>query len=159
MSDELDDPLFGDEMSVDARVAALADAPDFSDDALADRHGTTAMTPQLTINWREITDEDRPAACEELAAWVHDWLVPRYRVKANVVPDCWWEHGDYVEELSALHTAWRIAFDPADGGWGPIGWHERFALALTRAPLNSKRCAELHHDDTTRTMRAAPSTF
>ncbi|MFC3399367.1 hypothetical protein ACFOEP_13210 [Microbacterium amylolyticum] len=63
-----------------------------------------------------------------------------------------------LEELSALHAAWIVAFDEADGGYGPIGWHERWALARTRDAFREK-CAEKHRDDRTREMPAAPDTF
>ncbi|MFB8191369.1 DUF4913 domain-containing protein [Microbacterium sp. NPDC055988] len=154
-----DAPAFDEGMSLDDLVAKLGEDPDFSDQALADRHGTTPLNPQLTINWREINDEDRPDACRELVSWVHDWLIPRYQVKAKVIPDCWWEHSEYIEELSALHTAWLVAFDAADGGWGPIGWHERYALAQTRSPLNKERCAGEHRPDLERSMPKAPTVF
>ena len=157
--DDSPQPEFSGDMSLDDLVAKLESDPEFSPEALADRHGTSALNPQLTVNWREISDEDRTEACRTLAEWVQGWLVPRYNIKAKMIPDCWWEHADFVEELSALHTAWLVAFDPADAGWGPIGWHERFALAQTRSPLNKERCASGHRVDPGRTMPAVSASF
>ena len=48
-----DDPApseFGSDMSLEDLVAKLEKDPDFSAEALADRHGTTALNPQLTVN-------------------------------------------------------------------------------------------------------------
>lgn len=137
----------------------LENDPEFTDAKLANRDDASELTPQLTINWRTIPDEDRAEACQTLASWVNDWLIPRYYVKAKAVPDCWWQHTDLVEELSALHTAWLVAFDPADGGWGPIGWHERFALAQTRTAFNAGACADDHRTAPVREVPAPPTVF
>lgn len=146
------------DLDLDALMAQLEASPDFTDEALADRDGVTPMNPQLTVNWRTITEEERPEACRTLAAWVHEWLIPRYGIKAKRIPDCWWQHTDLIEELSALHTAWQVAFDAADAGWGPIGWHERFAAALTREAFR-ERCVNEHRDDPKRSMPLPPATF
>lgn len=156
-----DDPApseFGSDMSLEDLVAKLENDPEFSAEALADRHGTTALNPQLTVNWRDISDEDRPDACRKLAEWVHEWLIPRYNIKSKMIPDCWWQHTDLIEELSALHSAWLVAFDPADAGWGPIGWHERFALAQTRAAFR-ERCVGTHRPDPERVIPPLPESF
>jgi hypothetical protein len=153
--DDGSDLHFDPEMSIDDLVRKLESDPEFSSEALADRHGTSALSPQLTINWRTIGDDERPEACRTLATWVQEWLIPRYNIKAKMIPDCWWQHSDLVEELSALHTAWLVAFDAADAGWGPIGWHERFALAQTR-PAFRERCTGGHRPDPSRTMPVVP---
>jgi hypothetical protein len=49
----------------------------------------------------------------ELATWV-DWLHTTYDLRANTgVPACWPAHPGAVEELAALHAAWRQAADEA----------------------------------------------
>lgn len=131
---------------------------DWSDEALADRNGGQEMVGAVVVNWRDISDEDRPEACRELAEWVQGWLVPRYGIPRKQVPDCWFDHPALVEELSALHTAWLIAFDGADAGYGPIGWHERFALARTREAFR-ERCADEHRAERVRPMPEVPDTF
>lgn len=84
------------------------------------------------IDWSRL---DGPAADEALAAlasWV-SWLVCRYAIDPREIPPCWAEHGDLFEELSALHTAHRAAFDPAGPPTGPADWHT--LAANTRARL------------------------
>jgi len=132
---------------------------DWSPEALADRDTGREMVSPAIVNWREIADEDRAEACRALAEWVQDWLVPRYALTRKVIPDCWYRHSAMVEELSALHTAWLVAFDETDAGYGPIGWHERFALARTREAFREK-CPEGHRDERPpRTMPEVPDTF
>ncbi len=47
----------------------------------------------------------------ELATWV-EWLHTTYDLRANTgVPACWPAHPGVVEELAALHAAWRQAAD------------------------------------------------
>ena len=85
----------------------------------------------LVTNWHELSDAEAAQRWEALRAWV-EWFTVRYNVPISVVPDCWWRHGAIVEELSALHTAHHAAFDLSDSGFGPIGWHERLAIAIPR---------------------------
>lgn len=128
----------------------------WDDDNLADRSSAPELNAAaLTVNWRDISDENRAEACRELASWVHEWLIPRYQLGARQIPACWWQHGNMVEELSALHTAWRVCFDAADGGFGPIGWHERFALALQR-PAFATKCIDGHRPERPRTDLMTP---
>lgn len=146
-----------DGLTIEQLAAELDD--DWSPEALADRDGGRDMVSPAIVNWRDIDDEDREEACRALAEWVQDWLVPRYALTRKVVPDCWYRHPAMVEELSALHTAWMVAFDETDAGYGPIGWHERFALARAREAFREK-CAEGHRDERSpRTMPEAPDTF
>lgn len=146
-------------MTMDELVERLETDPEFSAEALADRHGESALTPQLTVNWRDIDDEERPDACRALTSWVQDWLIPRYSIKARTIPDCWWAHGDLIEELSALHAAWLVAFDAQDAGWGPIGWHERFAAALSRKTFTERCAGNTHRADPVRTLAKPPEVF
>ena len=56
-----------------------------------------------------------------------------------------------VEELSAIHTAWLASFDSTDAGYGPIGWHERFAQTCSRLKSHYKgECSRGHTDRPTR---------
>ena len=65
-------------------------------------------------------------------SWVR-WLVTRYCLDHREIPPCWAEHGDLIEELSALHTAHQAAYDPTGPASGPSEWHQ--VLANTRARL------------------------
>ncbi|MDF2506215.1 MAG: hypothetical protein K0Q52_74 [Microbacterium sp.] len=96
-----------------------------------DRHTPSDIIGGDTINWRTLTSADAAAVWEALREWV-EWFTTRYSVPVSTVPDCWWQHGQLVEELSALHAAHNAAFDPSDTGFGPIGWHERLSIALPR---------------------------
>lgn len=145
------------DMSIEDLVASLED-DSWSAAALDDREGAPTMLTPTVVNWRKIADDERADACSALADWVQNWLVPRYALQRRLVPDCWHQHPSMVEELSALHTAWLVAFDEADGGFGPIGWHERFALALTRDAFKEK-CADGHRDTPARTMPQVPAVF
>lgn len=106
--------------------------------------------PPIVVNWRTMDAADAAAAMDELTEWVQ-WLVQRYNVTNQALPACWASHTDLVEELSALHTAWKVAFDETDGGYGPIGWHERFAAALTRRAFQP-RCQAGHREDRPRQL-------
>lgn len=97
----------------------------------APRYGPSTPIGAHTINWRTLTDEDAAAEWALLREWV-EWFTVRYNIPISVIPTCWWQHGPLVEELSALHTAHDAAFDQADAGFGPIGWHERLTIAIPR---------------------------
>ncbi|MGF3057332.1 DUF4913 domain-containing protein [Microbacterium sp. YY-01] len=145
-------------MTMEELVDRLENDTEFSAEALADRHRESALDPQVIVNWREITGMQRINASRALVEWVHEWLIPRYAVKTRTVPDCWWQHGDLIEELSALHTAWLVAFDPADAGYGPVGWHERYAAALQRSTMRS-RCEGGHRADLVRVLPEIPESL
>lgn len=83
------------------------------------------------INWRTLEDEDAPQVWTDLRDWVI-WFTHRYNIASRKIPPCWFKHGALVEELSGLHTAWLVSYDSLDAGYGPIGWHERLAVAIPR---------------------------
>lgn len=99
---------------------------------LDSRDGVDEVMGAKITRWRDMPDEDAAAAWDELRAFV-EWIVTRYELTDNIIPPCWYRHGPLVEELSALRAAWDASFVvETDGGLGPIGWHERFALAQQR---------------------------
>ncbi|MFB8385582.1 hypothetical protein ACFC3F_00400 [Microbacterium sp. NPDC055910] len=113
------DGMLADDLALDARQ----------------RGGTSAAIAAHVVNWRTLTDEGAPVEWAALRAWV-EWFTVRYHVPHSVIPNCWWQHGALVEELSALHTAHTVSFDSSDTGYGPVGFHEHLTLAhprLTRA--------------------------
>jgi len=95
------------------------------------RYGNSSPIGGLVTNWRELSDAEATERWNVLRDWVEWWTI-RYNIPVSVVPNCWWQHGNIVEELSALHTAHVAAFDTSDAGFGPIGWHERLAIAVPR---------------------------
>jgi len=98
------------------------------------------------VNWRELEDSDAPETWAELRDWVQ-WLTNRYELGARTIPDCWYRHGGVVEELSALHTAWKASFSSADSGYGPIGWHERLFVCEQRLTKRYEGICGSGHQD------------
>jgi hypothetical protein len=91
-----------------------------------------AASPAPVVDWRTLSDADAPAAWNALREWV-EWFTVRYNIPELMVPGaCWYKHGALVDELSALHAAHVVAFDPSDTGHGPIKWHEQLNAALPR---------------------------
>ena len=95
------------------------------------RDGTSDPLGAHVVNWQTVPDENAADEWRRLRAWV-EWFTVRYTIPQSTIPNCWWRHGALVEELSALHSAHTAAFDPSDAGFGPIGWHERLAIAWAR---------------------------
>jgi hypothetical protein len=96
------------------------------------------------VNWKTLTDIEAPAVWAQLADWV-DWFTARYQISVRKIPACWYRHGDLVEELSALHTAWQVSYSTLDGGYGPIGWHERLTVSMQRiATIYPSECSTSH---------------
>lgn len=85
------------------------------------------------VDWARLTGDAAAEALAVLAAWV-GWLARRYAIDPREIPLCWAEHGEFVEELSALHTAHRAAYDHDGSPAGPADWHA--TLANTRARLH-----------------------
>lgn len=87
---------------------------------------------------------------DELAAWV-GWLTATYDVvPSRAVPPCWPAHRGVVEELAALHAAWREAAIRA-GGQKPtdalIFWHERWLhpfLERMHEAFQTRSCTDRH---------------
>ncbi|WP_345752570.1 hypothetical protein [Microbacterium rhizophilus] len=97
------------------------------------------------VDWRHLPPDRVRAEWTALREWV-EWFTVRYTVPVSVVPNCWWKHGALVEELSALHVAHLAAFDESDSGFGPVGWHERLALARPRLQNAGAGCASGHFE-------------
>lgn len=87
--------------------------------------------PALPICWAAHTPEDQRLLLEELDLWV-TWLAHHYALDRRHVPECWTQHWELVEELSALHLAWEGAFATTAQADAPLAWHERFAAARSR---------------------------
>ena len=68
--------------------------------------------------WAEVPASDAVAQWSELEVWVR-WLVERYRL-GPLIPPCWPAHGWAVEELSALHAAWKGVYYGPGFPDGPI---------------------------------------
>ena len=129
-----------DDIPLDDLVASLADG--WADQAPRQSPGMLGIR---VINWRTLEDEDAPQVWTDLREWVV-WFTHRYNIATRKIPPCWYKHGALVEELSALHVAWLVSYDSLDAGYGPIGWHERLAVAIPR--LATWYNGECHNEHT-----------
>ena len=77
-----------------------------------------------------------------------DWLVPRYEL-SELIPPCWWQHGSFVEELTALWVSWTAAYLDEEASLdAPLAWHERFAACRTRlVEWDKLACGQRGHRD------------
>jgi hypothetical protein len=92
--------------------------------------GTRAM-PALPVRLDTLGPDDTRKHMAQLAAWI-DWLTTRYQLDHRTIPPCWAHHGELVEELSALRTAWLSSYALTSPGGAPLAWHEAFAHCRTR---------------------------
>lgn len=83
------------------------------------------------IAWPALDESETADALAELQDWLA-WLTHRYGLDHRHVPACWALHGELIEELSALHTAWQRAYAPDATGEAPLRWHESFDGARSR---------------------------
>jgi hypothetical protein len=95
------------------------------------RGGSDAAPGSRAVRWRDLPPEQARVEWETLRQWV-EWVTTRFDVPVTLIPDCWWKHPALVEELSALHVAWRTAYDKQDTGLGPVMWLERWHNAKAR---------------------------
>ena len=109
----------------------------------------------MTYRWRDMDPRTARAVWEHLGRWVR-WLVQTYHLPTSVVPDCWWKHSDIVAELYALQRAEQASYTEDDGGFGPLGFHERLEHGISRLREETKRagCVGLqqHRDLAERTL-------
>jgi len=95
------------------------------------RTGSDASPGTRAIRWRDLPPDLAPVEWGTLREWV-EWVTTRFDVPVTLIPSCWWKHPALVEELSALHVAWRTAYDKQDTGLGPVMWLERWHAAKVR---------------------------
>ncbi|HEY8588165.1 MAG TPA: hypothetical protein VIL55_01305 [Naasia sp.] len=98
------------------------------DPALESAYSTGNARP---VRWRDLPAERAAEEWDALRAWV-EWVTARFDVPLTLIPTCWWKHPALVEELTALHTAWRAAYADTDTGFGPLMWLERWHTAKAR---------------------------
>lgn len=104
-----------------------------TDDSAAARDPSPAGAfPPLPICWPGLSPKQRKQRLDELTTWVA-WLTDRYRLDHRTVPTCWRQHGEIIEELSALATAWHTAHSTRPDSYTPLHWHTD--LTYTRRRL------------------------
>ncbi|NED96844.1 hypothetical protein G1H11_16175 [Phytoactinopolyspora alkaliphila] len=77
------------------------------------------------IVWSSLSSEQAQTILEDLAEWVC-WLTSRYQLDGRELPPCWWRHGSFVEELSALRGAWLVSYDENQTAAAMADWHRIF---------------------------------
>lgn len=85
----------------------------------------------MTYRWRDMDPRTAETVWNHLGSWVR-WLVETYHLTTSVIPDCWWRHSDIVAELYALQRAEQASYTEDDGGFGPLGFHERLEHSVAR---------------------------
>lgn len=79
--------------------------------------------------WRTLGPHGTQELWAQLTAWV-DWLRARYPL-ARRIPDCWSQHPEIVEELTALWLAWTAAYETTDPPLtAAADWHDRWLPGL-----------------------------
>ena len=88
----------------------------------------TSLTAAETVTswcWRYTGPETGERLQNALADWVA-WIRHRYPLTRRI-PDCWPEHPEVVEELTALWLAWQAAYVEADAPLTAAAeWHDRW---------------------------------
>ena len=103
--------------------------------------------PPRPIVWAALTSDEAEFEWLRLNDFVED-LRRIYSLDATIIPPFWHRHPLLVEHLSALHTHWQAAYDPAQHGSAPFGWirdldewktRMREAVAMLSCRLDSCR--------------------
>ena len=100
----------------------------------------------MAWTWSALGPHGADTLWQRLASWV-GWLRGRYPL-AEQLPGCWWRHPEIVEEITALHLAWRAAYsDPAASLTAPIDWHQHHLPAfLARIRAWGVHCTDTHRE-------------
>ena len=99
--------------------------------------------------WRGLGPGAARQLWRDLADWL-GWLHGRYPLLGKV-PPCWWRHPAAVEHLTALHHAYRAAYEDARApAWAQAEWLDRWlpaTLARLRDWLPGSCLTGTHTDD------------
>jgi hypothetical protein len=83
---------------------------------------TRTLSRAVPVCWKLLDHVSAAREWRALAEWVR-WLATRYDLAPRTIPPCWYRHGSFVEELSALRTGWLAAFAADAPGGAPLDWH------------------------------------
>jgi hypothetical protein len=89
------------------------------------------------IHWPSLTAEEAEQEWDELCRWVHR-LCARFP-NLTRVPDCWWQHNDLVEILSALRDYERACFTSTAPATAAVEWHRALRDMEIRMEIWIKR--------------------
>ena len=142
-----------------AKAAAIRHPP--RPDIMARPGEGSPTDPIAPIDWHNIAPEDHQPTMDALADFLA-WAVPRWNFTADQFPyDCWWQHPDIVEEMTAWWTLWQAYIrnpyaHPAD----PMAFHERTSALKLRLATNYRgRCRKGHEPVVAPSAVAKPPTL
>ena len=135
-----------------ARIERLADRLTLAAAALdavqeqVEDAGSSGIDGVTAWTWSALGPLGADMLWQRLASWV-GWPRGRYPL-AEQLPGCWWRHPEIVEEVTALHLAWRAAYsDPAASLSAPIDWHQHHLPAfLARIRAWGVHCTDTHRE-------------
>lgn len=85
---------------------------------------TAEKQPPRPIHWPSLIPGEAAEEWDSLRQWVETLRV-RFP-HAVRLPDCWWQHNDLVEALSALRDYERASYADIAPATGPVDWHRAF---------------------------------
>jgi hypothetical protein len=109
--------------------------------AVEDKQANRPDGPK-SIDWATLTGPERGAAWRRLVRFV-EGLVYRYSLQREILP-CWWQHGDAVEELTALFSARETAYDESADAGQPVLWHDMLERSRVRVAGALSSCRDGH---------------
>lgn len=83
------------------------------------------------VRWHLLRGQPAHAQWSRLIPWVA-WLTQRYALAPTHIPHCWAHHGALVEELTALHGAYEVAYHDNQAASAMLEWHAMFAMSRGR---------------------------
>ena len=94
----------------------------------------------MVVPWELLNSNEFDTALSELSDWVR-WLVRLYHYGPDVVPPCWYLHGDLREELGHLHSGWLMTRHP-QAAVGAIGleWDRHRDITMARCKTITSAC-------------------
>ncbi len=109
----------------------------------------TGQGQSIVSWWPDLaTGDSRAEALESLGAWVDEVLRAQHPEMYNRLGDCWYQHPDVLDELTALRAAWYAVYrDPEAPGTAAIEWHDRWlpgAMRRCRRAIRARGCKGRH---------------
>jgi hypothetical protein len=96
------------------------------------------MLESEPVVWGSLDQADEAGALEVVARFVA-WLVCRYELDHQHIPECWAQHGAYIEELSALSSLWTDAYHHTRTGMAAVHFHNQLAAFFDRTSRHWRR--------------------
>lgn len=97
--------------------------------------------------WRTLGTRGQEELWQQLTSWVA-WIRCRYPLSRRI-PECWPQHPEIVEELTALWLAWVQAYETSDAPLtSGADWHDRWLPGLLHRLEHGPfalDCSTAHH--------------